>query len=73
MMLRKTSSWPSLLGMEPTASMRPQHDAAENADQDVGVWSDERASMRPQHDAAENGRLSGSRRALTTSFNEAAA
>ena len=46
----------SVLGeSDTTASMRPQHDAAENAYIGCGNYGAPDASMRPQHDAAENG------------------
>ena len=54
MMLRKTETAYSPPPYVSRASMRPQHDAAENKEVPaVGVHKTP-ASMRPQHDAAEN-------------------
>ena len=54
MMLRKTPMEYEEATARLRASMRPQHDAAEN-DCGGGLYHDRsRASMRPQHDAAEN-------------------
>ena len=54
MMLRKTRRQDPVILATSGASMRPQHDAAENdriAELKPLEWI---ASMRPQHDAAEN-------------------
>ena len=54
-MLRKTRTHNGTGSTQEKASMRPQHDAAEN-DEDSAVSGRVcDASMRPQHDAAENG------------------
>ena len=53
-MLRKTTAALEGLLQEENASMRPQHDAAENGGSEVDVEGASGASMRPQHDAAEN-------------------
>ena len=54
MMLRKTTPYVLVLTHAVDASMRPQHDAAENSRRDLPVPNPDAASMRPQHDAAEN-------------------
>ena len=60
-MLRKTRSSNTGSACNLRASMRPQHDAAENRLQTNPIVRSYGASMRPQHDAAENaGSRSGS-------------
>ena len=54
MMLRKTARPQYSCRKFYFASMRPQHDAAENSYADCGRRRLQVASMRPQHDAAEN-------------------
>ena len=73
MMLRKTMLERVALGRGVLASMRPQHDAAENSAywRTRGVFSS--ASMRPQHDAAENAESPEAIIEGPTRFNEAAA
>ena len=54
MMLRKTRALLELPAPAAGASMRPQHDAAENIHYPGPMFLRVIASMRPQHDAAEN-------------------
>ena len=54
MMLRKTLGPPAKPTRAAGASMRPQHDAAENSNSRTLYGAGIYASMRPQHDAAEN-------------------
>ena len=54
MMLRKTGIVELSRECIKDASMRPQHDAAENAAEAIDTKFEQQASMRPQHDAAEN-------------------
>ena len=73
MMLRKTPLRQTGLERHLLASMRPQHDAAENGLPELELSTIEAASMRPQHDAAENLKRSGCVCERNTGFNEAAA
>ena len=73
MMLRKTGVHHKLVSAYPAASMRPQHDAAENDRGAALAASGKVASMRPQHDAAENVRLLRRSQNYRPRFNEAAA
>ena len=54
MMLRKTLKTGRFYDTNNLASMRPQHDAAENVVRVASPVTSILASMRPQHDAAEN-------------------
>ena len=54
MMLRKTHQRLDDRLLLIGASMRPQHDAAENNPGEAPLLMITHASMRPQHDAAEN-------------------
>ena len=73
MMLRKTAFGRRAWQLVGTASMRPQHDAAENLSHARDRRDDPGASMRPQHDAAENAAGATGASATTAGFNEAAA
>ena len=73
MMLRKTSVTNSPPIFLRVASMRPQHDAAENLAYTFSKTIPGVASMRPQHDAAENLRWSKGLWERLKGFNEAAA
>ena len=73
MMLRKTLAARVEISGETGASMRPQHDAAENAQRACRQCNSARASMRPQHDAAENDLFLDGRSPSDDRFNEAAA
>ena len=73
MMLRKTILRTYALEARRDASMRPQHDAAENPLEWIQVDRRSRASMRPQHDAAENASISFRGLIRVCGFNEAAA
>ncbi len=53
-MLRKTSERYQHIGLLVDASMRPQRNAAENAEIDPANSRWDAASMRPQRNAAEN-------------------
>ena len=54
MMLRITTEVSLMTKKDTLASMRPQHDAADNAATRAAYPGSTRASMRPQHDAADN-------------------
>ena len=73
MMLRKTTRTRSTTGPTVRASMRPQHDAAENVGVALGNSPGGVASMRPQHDAAENLQSVEVKCNRFSRFNEAAA
>ena len=73
MMLRKTARNCCGSGQKNPASMRPQHDAAENQLARGAECRLDPASMRPQHDAAENISNSRDMPSIASGFNEAAA
>ena len=73
MMLRKTPVRMLDTAPDHQASMRPQHDAAENAWIHGSLGLIPGASMRPQHDAAENLGEANTLKNMQVRFNEAAA